>query len=157
MPRRGRPHFPDVCYHVIGGGLGRRHTSAEEVDRQGFLIRFAEKLRRREAQCLAWPFMSTLNHFLIRMYSELPAPSMAPTLRGLAGRSNRRQGRCGQVFRNRIAQEGFTPSSRRHWSWSNRQKERRKSFAQPLSSKATDPSLDPRLRLSSARLTGLKA
>ena len=49
----------------------------------------------------------------------------------------------------------FATQSGVHWSWGNRQKEGRKAFAQPLSSRATDQQRNERLWELSARLVGV--
>jgi protochlorophyllide reductase len=59
----------------------------------------------------------------------------------------------------RVAQVVMDPAFARsgvHWSWGNRQRAGREAFAQPLSTKATDPTLGRRLWDHSAALTGLE-
>jgi protochlorophyllide reductase len=54
-----------------------------------------------------------------------------------------------------VADPEFATQSGVHWSWGNRQKEGRKAFAQPLSSRATDQRRNERLWDLSARLVGV--
>ncbi|MBL4729344.1 MAG: transposase [Gammaproteobacteria bacterium] len=50
-------------YHVIG----RRYIFNDTEDKQDFLSRLGDNLKRSQSQCLAWAMMSNHYHLLIRV------------------------------------------------------------------------------------------
>jgi len=101
MPRGKRLQVPGAIYHIISRGIERRTLYIDAADREEFLIRLSESLKKSGSQCLGWTLMSNHFHLLIRTGETSLSELMKRLLTGYAVYFNRRHGRSGYVYQNR--------------------------------------------------------
>ena len=102
MPRLGRLHIPDGCYHVMGRGLERCSIFSTIDDKEDFLNRIGAALERNDACGLAWAVMSNHYHLLIKVGANPLSKLMALLLTGYAINYNLRHNRAGYIFLSRF-------------------------------------------------------
>jgi putative transposase len=66
MPRTARIDLPGLLQHVMARGIEGRNIFEDLRDREAFLERLSETLRKGQAQLLAWSLMSNHFHLLLR-------------------------------------------------------------------------------------------
>ena len=73
MPRGARIDYPGALHHVIGRGIERQKIFETDRDKEKFLQRIREQLRKSSMQCYAWSIMD--NHFhLLLQTGKTPLP-----------------------------------------------------------------------------------
>jgi putative transposase len=111
MARRLRIEFEGAIYHVMARGNGRQRIVHDDEDRQ----RLLEALRRAAERCgwevLAFVFLSTHFHLLIRTPRPNLGRGMQQFLSSYALWYGRRRQRVGHVFRGRYRAEPIEDES----------------------------------------------
>ncbi len=101
MPRHRRLEIPGAIYHVIARGLERREIFRDDNDRNEFLRRFSEGLKKTGSKCYGWVLMPNHFHLLIASGKRPLSDLMRKLLTGYALYFNHRYKRCGYVYQNR--------------------------------------------------------
>lgn len=102
MPRQPRLNIPGLIHHVMARGIEGRDIFCDDADREGFLNRLADVVRKPGGPRLyAWTLMSTHFHFLLQSGEGLLSPMMRRLMTGHAVTYNLRHNRRGHLFQNR--------------------------------------------------------
>lgn len=101
MPRQPRLDIPNALHHVIVRGIDRCDIFTDDADRERFLARLSELLRKSSTKCFAWALLTNHLHLLLMPTSVPLADTMRRLLTGYAVYFNRRQHRHGHLFQNR--------------------------------------------------------
>ena len=101
MPRRSRIDAPGALHHVIARGIEKRKIFQDDSDRNNFLERLGRILKETKTPCLAWAFIPSHVHLLLKTGQTPVATLMRRLLTGYAVSFNRRHRRHGHLFQNR--------------------------------------------------------
>jgi REP element-mobilizing transposase RayT len=101
MPRRSRIDAPGALHHVIARGIEKRKIFQDDSDRNNFLERLGRILKETKTPCLAWAFIPSHVHLLLKTSQTPVATLMRRLLTGYAVSFNRRHRRHGHLFQNR--------------------------------------------------------
>lgn len=101
MPRDKRLEIPGAVYHVMSRGIERREIFKDDDDREEFLRRFEEGLKKTDYQCYGWVLMPNHFHLLIRTGIKSLSDLMRRLLTGYAVYFNLRHKRSGYLYQNR--------------------------------------------------------
>lgn len=101
MPRHRRLEIAGGIYHVIARGLERRAIFKDDQDREEFLRRLEEGLKKTGSKCLGWVLMPNHFHLLIRSGIRPLSDLMRKVLTGYAVYFNHRYRRSGYLYQNR--------------------------------------------------------
>ncbi len=77
MPRSGRLHIEGGYYHVMDRGLERRYIFEQKQDKNDFLTRLENRLKRTDIQCLAWATMCSIVDQVITVTQNFEQPPYA--------------------------------------------------------------------------------
>jgi len=101
MPRRARLDAPGVLHHVMVRGVEGCPIFRDDQDREGFISRIREQVKKTHTKILAWALMN--NHVHLLMFSGARGISefMRSLLTGYAIRYNLKYKRSGHLFQNR--------------------------------------------------------
>ena len=101
MPRSARLDVHNVLQHVMARGIEGRDIFRDAKDRQAFLKRLSDLIRKGNVQLLAWCLMPNHFHLLFKT-REMPLSTMMRRLMtGYAVWHNRKHERKGHLFQNR--------------------------------------------------------
>lgn len=101
MPRQARLNIAGAIYHVITRGIERREIFKDEEDREEFLIRLGEGIKKVECRCYGWALMSNHIHLIIGTGTKSLSELMKRVLTGYAIYFNKKHKRRGYLFQNR--------------------------------------------------------
>jgi putative transposase len=101
MPRSARLDVPDVLQHVMARGIEGRDIFRDTKDREAFLKRLSDLVKKGNVQLLAWCLMPNHFHLLLRTREMSLATMMRRLMTGYAVWHNRRHDRKGHLFQNR--------------------------------------------------------
>jgi REP element-mobilizing transposase RayT len=93
MPRGPRLDAPGTLHDGMGRGIEGRPIFRDDTDREDFLRRLAEVVRRTGLTLYAWALLPNHLHLLIRTGPVPLACAMRSLLTGHAGAFYRRRGR----------------------------------------------------------------
>ena len=101
MPRRARLDAPGTLHHVMIRGLEGQYIFRDEEDRENFLFRVGQLVKKTGDRILAWSLMDNHVHLLLFSGPSGLSTLMRRLLTGYAGWFNRKHGRIGHLFQNR--------------------------------------------------------
>jgi REP element-mobilizing transposase RayT len=101
MARGPRIDFPSACQHVYARGIEKRDIFRDDQDRQVFLARVGNNLKRWEISCIAWALMPNHFHLLARSWGGELSSFMRCLLTAYSMYFNERYERVGHLFQNR--------------------------------------------------------
>ena len=101
MPRKSRIDVPGALHHIIGRGIERSKIFLNDEDRNDFLDRLANNLKRTKTSCYAWALLPNHFHLLLRTGAAPISSLMRRLLTGYAVTFNLRHSRHGHLFQNR--------------------------------------------------------
>jgi len=101
MPRKARLDAPGTLHHVMIRGLEGRDIFRNDEDRENFLSRLGQLVKKTGDRILAWSLMDNHVHLLLFSGPSGLSTLMRRLLTGYAGWFNRKQGRIGHLFQNR--------------------------------------------------------
>ena len=101
MARRARLDAPGILHHVMVRGIEGCPIFRDEQDRDGFVSRIRQRVKKTGTKILAWVLMN--NHIHLLMFSGPRGISefMRSLLTGYAIRYNLKYRRSGHLFQNR--------------------------------------------------------
>ncbi len=101
MPRKARLDAPGTLHHVMIRGLEGRDIFRNDGDRENFLARLGQLVKKTGDRILAWSLMDNHVHLLLFSGPSGLSTLMRRLLTGYAGWFNRKHGRIGHLFQNR--------------------------------------------------------
>ncbi|MGE0870131.1 MAG: transposase [Kofleriaceae bacterium] len=110
MARNARRNVPGGIYHLISRFADHRWFLRDDEERETYLRMFAYGLGETDWRCLGYALMSShLHHAMIA--GRMPMESLTKRVNSqFAHWLNRRHGRIGSVFADRVKDIGFSPS-----------------------------------------------
>ena len=109
MARGPRLDAPGSLHHVIVRGIERKEIFRDDRDREDFLERLGEIIRKEKASCFAWTLIPNHAHLLLRTGTTPLATIMRRLLTGYAVSFNLRNQRSGHLFQNRYKSLVYCP------------------------------------------------
>ncbi|MDG5813486.1 transposase [Chitinispirillales bacterium ANBcel5] len=102
MPTTRRIEVPGALAHIMAHSIEQRDLFVDDSDRNDFLQRLKEGLRKTGYKCYAWTLMDNHYHLLVRT-NYLPMSKLMRALNGgYAQYYNKRHKRRGYLFQNRF-------------------------------------------------------
>lgn len=101
MPRKARLDAPGTLHHVMIRGLEGREILRNDEDRENFLSRLGQLVKKTGDRILAWALMDNHVHLLLFSGPSGLSTLMRKLLTGYAGWFNRKHRRTGHLFQNR--------------------------------------------------------
>lgn len=101
MPREARLDAPGTLHHVMIRGLEGKEIFYDDEDRENFLFRVGQLVKRTGDRILAWSLMSNHAHLLLFSGPAGLSTVMRRLLTGYAVWFNRKHRRIGHLFQNR--------------------------------------------------------
>ena len=101
MPRRARLDAPGILHHVMVRGIEGCPIFRDDQDREGFISRIRQRVKKTGTEILAWVLMSNHIHLLIFSGPRGISEFMRSLLTGYAIRYNLKYQRSGHLFQNR--------------------------------------------------------
>jgi len=102
MARRPRIQFGGEIHHVTQHGVDDKAIFRDDDDRALFLQLLVEQVRRSSWTCLAYSFMTTHYHLLVRLSEETLSSGFQRLNGRYAQLFNRRHSRRGHLFESRF-------------------------------------------------------
>lgn len=101
MPRRARLDAPGILHHVMVRGIEGCPIFRDDQDREDFISRIRQRVKKTGTKILAWVLMSNHVHLLIFSGPRGISEFMRSLLTGYAIRYNLKYQRSGHLFQNR--------------------------------------------------------
>ncbi|MDG5816763.1 transposase [Chitinispirillales bacterium ANBcel5] len=102
MPTTRRIESPGALAHIMAHSIDQRELFVDDSDRNDFLQRLKEGLRKTGYKCYAWTLMDNHYHLLVRT-NYLPMSKLMRALNGgYAQYYNKKHKRRGYLFQNRF-------------------------------------------------------
>ncbi|QWV97200.1 transposase [Geomonas nitrogeniifigens] len=101
MPRQARIDAPGACHHIICRGIERRKIFLDDSDRDRFLLRLGQVLKKSSTRCFAWALIPNHFHLLLQTGNTPISDVMRRLTTGYAVEFNHRHNRSGHLFQNR--------------------------------------------------------
>ncbi|UPU36307.1 transposase [Geomonas paludis] len=106
MPRQARIDAPGACHHIICRGIERRKIFLDDTDRDRFLLRLGQVLKKSSTRCFAWALIPNHFHLLLQTGNTPISDVMRRLTTGYAVEFNHRHNRSGHLFQNRYKSRG---------------------------------------------------
>ena len=101
MPRTKRLNIAGGVYHLFTRGIERKEIFKDDKDREEFLFRLADALKKTGSVCYAWALMPNHIHLMIRAGGGSLSDIARRLLTGYAVYFNARHKRRGYLYQNR--------------------------------------------------------
>jgi putative transposase len=103
MSRKARLHSPGSLAHIMAHSIEGRPLFVDKLDRQEFLFRFENLLKKTGYECHSWTLMDNHYHLVVRTNENPMSDLMRPLNGGYALWYNKKYKRRGYLFQDRFA------------------------------------------------------